>query len=380
MAESLPETNIPTKALVVEKPGAPFVLQDVILDEVRPNELLVEIKYAGLCHTDLVAQAGLMPFGSYPAVLGHEGAGIVRRLGPGLENSGLEIGDRVLLGYSSCLDCSACKAGRKGGCESIAMINFIGTRGADDTSIRLASGEPVRGMFFGQSSFKQLAIVDFRSVVKYDGAVEDLAFLAPLGCGYLTGAATVLNVLRPKPTHSLAIFGVGAVGLCALMAAKSENLREVLAIDIVESKLEKAKSLGATRTIDPRKHENVVMAIHEILPQGVDYIIDTTGLTSMLNDGIKALAHGGTLAIVGTPRPQEELSVGALDMLIHCKTIVGVAGGFCNPQEYIPRLIKMFRAGHFPIEGLSTVYPPSKIQDAIQDMKSGKVIKPVLAW
>ena len=274
-----------------------------------------------------------MPFGSFPAVLGHEGAGIVRRLGPGLENSGLEVGDRVLLGYSSCLNCSACKAGRKGGCESIATINFVGTRGADDTSIRLASGEPVRGMFFGQSSFKQLAIVDFRSVVKYDGAAEDLAFLAPLGCGYLTGAATVLNVLRPKSTSSLAIFGVGAVGLCALMAAKSENLKEIVAIDIVESKLEKAKSLGATRTIDPRKYESVVAAIHDILPQGVDYIIDTTGLTSMLNGGVKALAHGGTLAIVGTPRPQEELSVGALEMLIHCKTIVGVAGGFCNPQE-----------------------------------------------
>ena len=117
------------------------------------------------------------------------------------------------------------------------------------------------------------------------------------------------------------------------MAAKSENLKDILAIDIVESKLEKAKSLGATTTINSSKHASIITAIHDILPGGVDYIIDTTGMTSMLNDGVTALAHGGTLAIVGTPRPQESLAVDALDMLIHCKTIVGVAGGFCNPQE-----------------------------------------------
>lgn len=149
----------------------------------------------------------------------------------------------------------------------------------------------------------------------------------------MTGAATILNVMKPKQTSSLAIFGMGAVGLCALMAAKSENLKEILAVDIVESRLELAKSLGATRTIDSRQHENVQAAIHEIMPQGVDYIVDTTGLTSMLNNGMKALGHGGTLAIVGTPRPQETLTIEALDMLIHCKTLIGITGGYCDPQE-----------------------------------------------
>jgi Zn-dependent alcohol dehydrogenase len=149
----------------------------------------------------------------------------------------------------------------------------------------------------------------------------------------MTGAATVLNVLKPERTHSLAIFGMGAVGLCALMAAKDQGVKEILAIDIVESRLQLAKSLGATTTIDSKEYANIEDAIHDTLPDGVDYIIDATGMTSMLNSGMRALAHGGTLAIVGTPRPHESLSIDALDMLIYCKTLIGVTGGYCDPQE-----------------------------------------------
>ncbi|KAH8815297.1 chaperonin 10-like protein [Xylogone sp. PMI_703] len=375
----LPERNIPTTALIVEKPGEPFILRDVILDEVRSNELLVEMKYVGICHTDLVVQAGKMPLGSFPAVLGHEGAGIIRRLGKGLGNSGLELGDRVILSYSSCLNCYACREGRKGACESIAMINFVGTR-ANESPIRLPNGEHVRGPFFGQSSFSKLAVVDARSVVKYSGPVEDLAFLAPLGCGYMTGAATVLNVLEPKSTSSLAILGLGAVGLSALMAAKSENIREIIAVDIIESRLQLAASLGATKLINSKDYESIESAIHELLPGGADFIIDTTGLTSIINSGVKALAHGGTFAIVGTPRPQELLEIEALDMLIHCKTLIGVTGGYCDPQQFIPRLIKLFQSGSFPVDSLYKVYPPTQLEEAVEDMKSGEVIKPVLAW
>ncbi|KAL1864809.1 hypothetical protein Plec18167_009641 [Paecilomyces lecythidis] len=378
--ESLPERNIPTKALLVEKPGEPFVLQDIVLDEIRPNELLVEIKYAGICHTDLVVQEGKMPLGSYPAVLGHEGAGIIRKLGEGPGTSDLKIGDRVLLSYCSCLNCVACQEGRKGACENIAMINFAGTRGNEDSAISLPNGERVRGNFFGQSSFSKLAVVDSRSVVKYPGPVEDLSFLAPLGCGYMTGAATVLNVLKPKPRSSVAIFGLGAVGLCALMAAKYEEVREIVAIDILESRLQLAASLGATKTIDSRQYETVEAAIRDVLPQGVDYIVDTTGLAYVINNGIKALAHGGTFAIVGTPRPEALLEIQALDMLIHCKTLIGVTGGYCDPQKFIPRLIEMFQSGSFPVNKLHRTYPSSQLEEALQDMKSGKVVKPVLAW
>jgi Zn-dependent alcohol dehydrogenase len=141
---------------------------------------------------------------------------------------------------------------------------------------------------------------------------------------YMTGAATVLEVLKPRAIHSIAIFGMGAVGLCALMTAKSENLKEIVAVDIIESRLELASSLGATKTINGKQYENIEEAIHEILPHGVDAIVDATGSAKMLNAGVRALSHGGTLAVVGTPAPDAMLSFSALDMLIHCKKVMGV--------------------------------------------------------
>ncbi|EXJ75928.1 uncharacterized protein A1O5_00436 [Cladophialophora psammophila CBS 110553] len=331
--DSLPGKNIPTKALVVDKPNAPFILEDVVLDEVRENELLVEIKYSGICHTDLVIQQGKMPIGGFPVVAGHEGAGIILRLGSGLEGSGLREGDRVILGFASCMSCTACREGSKGACANIALTNFGGTRGLDDTSIRRPNGDFVRGPVFGQSSFSKLAVCDARTVVKYPGPVEDLSFLAPLGCGFMTGAGTVMDVLKPQSSSSIAILGLGAVGLCALMAAKSLNVAEIVAIDIVDSRLELAKSLGATHALDGRKYRDIEAAIREASAHGVDYIVDTTGLISAINSGIRALAQRGTLAIVGTPPPRECLSAEAMEMLIHCKKIIGITGAYANPQE-----------------------------------------------
>lgn len=282
---------------------------------------------------DLVVQSGHMPIGGFPVVAGHEGAGIIVRLGSGLGDSGLSVGDRVILGFASCMDCTGCLEGRKGACANIALTNFGGTRGLDDTSIRRPNGEFIRGPFFGQSSFSQLAICDARTVIKHPGPVEELAFMAPLGCGFMTGAGTVLDILKPQPSSSIAILGLGAVGLCALMAAKSLNVKEMLAIDIVESRLELAQSLGATHALDGRKYKDTEAAIRTVSERGVDFVIDTTGLTSMLNSGVKALAQQGLLAIVGTPKPGEHISVDAMDMLIHCKRIIGVTGAYANPQE-----------------------------------------------
>lgn len=281
-----------------------------------------------------------MPFGFFPAVLGHEGAGIVRRLGKGLAKSGLAVGDRVILGFCSCLECPACVDGRKGSCQSIAPINFVGTRGEspDQSSVTLGSqnGAKARGTFFGQSSFSRLAVVDSRAVVKYDGPVDDLACLAALGCGYMTGAATVMNVLKPKNASSLAVIGLGAVGLCAIMAAKHEGVQSIVALDIVESRLKTALTLGATHAINSKSHANVEDAIRTVLAQGVDYIVDTTGSTAIMESGMRVLAHGGTFAIVGTPRPQAMLSVEPFNMLTQCKSLIGVTGGYCDPQKVCP--------------------------------------------
>lgn len=275
-----------------------------------------------------------MPIGGFPVVAGHEGAGVILKLGSSeLADAGLRVGDRVILGFASCMKCSGCQQGSKGACANIALTNFGGTRGLEDTSIRRPNGDFIRGPVFGQSSFSQLAVCDARTVVKYSGPVDNLSFLAPLGCGFMTGAGTVLDVLKPEPSSSIAILGLGAVGICALMAAKSMNVARIVGVDIIDSRLKLATSLGATHAIDGKKHEDIETAVREASPQGVNYIVDTTGLIGTINGGIRALAQEGTLALVGTPPPGEQLSVDAMDMLIHCKKIIGVTGAHANPQE-----------------------------------------------
>ncbi|CAG7919742.1 unnamed protein product [Penicillium olsonii] len=384
-----PDKDIPTTAFVVDKPGTPFVLQDVILDEVRANEVLVEMKYTGLCHTDIVVQQGKFPVGEFPAVLGHEGAGIVRRVGGDVRDKSLKEGDLVFLSFTSCSKdtCSPCSEGRHGFCGENTVINFVGARGlhASDSPISLASGKgPVRGQFFGQSSMSKLAIVDERSIVKSDPAsgvtVEDMAFLAPLGCGYLTGAGTVFNVLKPKAGSKFVVFGMGAVGLAAMLAARSRGVETVIAVDIVDAKLELAKSLGASHTLNTKGVSDVAQTLLEMFPDGIDCVLDTTGVVPLLEAGVKALGHEGILAIVGVAPLNSTMKIDPLALMTGCKRIVGAIEGCANPGLIVPELIDLYKQGKFPVENFATIYAPDEIEQAMSDLHSGKVIKPIIKW
>ncbi|KAJ5814789.1 Polyketide synthase enoylreductase [Penicillium riverlandense] len=391
----IPEKQILTRAFVVEEPGAPFVLQDVVLDEVRDNEVLVEMKYTGLCHTDIAVQHGAIPVGAYPAVLGHEGAGIVRRIGRNVKNKSLREGDMVFLSFSSCQEanCSPCQEGRCGFCPRITDINFGGARGMDPAESPISFPDkqrpPIRGQFFGQSSLSKLAVVKETSVVKCpsgagSGAsaltVDDMAFLAPLGCGYLTGAGTVFNVLKPKTTSRFAILGMGAVGLAAMFAARVLGVENVIAVDIVDAKLELAASLGASHTLNTKTVLDLVQGLRGMFPDGVDHILDTTGVVPLQEASVKALGHEGTLAIVGVAPKDAELKISPLEFMMDCKRVLGVIEGCSNPATLIPKLVDLYQQGKFPVDKLSKVYDTDSIEQALQDLHSGKVIKPVIKW
>ncbi|CAI7648056.1 unnamed protein product [Penicillium pancosmium] len=375
--------NIQAKAYVVSSQGSPFVLQDVTLDGVQESEVLVEIKYTGLCHTDIVVRDGGMPIGGYPAVLGHEGVGIVREIGSGVKNKSLSPGETVILSFHTCGQCRSCGEGRLGGCPHMTEVNFINTARSKDsikTPISLPDGTLVHGQFFGQSSMSNLAIVSEDSVVKIDAQPEDLQFLAPLSCGYLTGAGTVLNVLKPRPTDKVAVLGMGAVGLAALAAAKAIGVETLVAVDIFDAKLEKAMSLGATHKINSKDFVDINAGIKDIFPDGVDKIIDTTGSAALLNSSLNALGHEGTLALVGVPSPSSQLQVDALDFLLSCKKIVGVIEGLSDPKSIIPKLFSLYQENKFPIDKISTLYPAEDLDKAVADLKLGSVIKPILSW
>jgi Zn-dependent alcohol dehydrogenase len=290
---------------------------------------------------DIVVQQGAIPVGDYPAVLGHEGAGIVRRIGNAVKDKSLQEGDLVFLSFSSCHGdtCKPCSEGRNGFCGQMTSINFAGSRGhrAAESPISLPGGKgPVRGQFFGQSSMSKLAVVDERSVVKSPSGsgitVEDMAVLAPLGCGYLTGAGTVFNVLKPKPQSKFVVFGMGAVGLAALLAARSQGVEIIIAVDLVDAKLELAKSLGASHTLTTKGVSDLAQTLLEIFPEGVDCVLDTTGVVSLLEAGVKALGHEGILAIVGVARPGSSLNIDPLALMMGCKRIVGAIEGCANPS------------------------------------------------
>lgn len=362
-----------TKAAVVEGPGAPFTVAEVELADLRPDEVLVRVVAAGLCHTDLGVQAGGIPF-ALPGVLGHEGAGVVVETGSAVTR--VEPGDQVLLSFTSCGACRSCRGGHPAYCDTWVPQNLILGRRADGEATITRDGQPIGGRFFGQSSFAGHAVADERSVVKVpDGVPLDL--LAPLGCGVQTGFGTVWNVLAPAPGSTLAVFGTGAVGLAAVMAAAGLPLGAVVAVDRVTERLDLAREVGATHTIDTRT-QDVPAAIAEITRgRGLDCTIDTTGVPTLVRAAVDALGARGTCAIVGAPPAGTEVAF-EVQSLLPGKRIIGVTLGDGEPETLIPQLVDLYRAGRLPLEKLVRHYSLSDLDRAAEDMHSGRTVKPVI--
>lgn len=251
----------------------------------------------------------------------------------------MKEGDLVFLSFTTCDSCKPCQEGRKGFCREFTEINFGGVRGisAADSPISSPDGQPIRGQFFGQSSMSKLAIVPESSIVKSPAAVgiteAELAPLAPLGCGYLTGAGTVLNILQPKPSTRFVVLGMGAVGLAAMLAARAQGVETVVAVDIVDAKLELATSIGATHTLNTKRVPDLAQGLHEMFPDGVDQILDTTGVVPLLQSSVKALAHAGTLVIVGVAPAGASLNIDPLEFMVSCKRVIGAIEGSSDPAQ-----------------------------------------------
>ncbi|MGD6843689.1 NAD(P)-dependent alcohol dehydrogenase [Bacillus infantis] len=356
------------KAAVTHGQGEDFKIEEVELAEPQANEVLIKIVASGVCHTDAVARdLGLTP---YPVVLGHEGSGIVEKVGAGVKT--IEPGDHVVLSFASCGHCENCLTGHPTVCTEFNDLNFGGKM--EDETHRLHQHDHELSTFFGQSSFGTYAVANERNVVKVDKDV-DLALLGPLGCGIQTGSGTVLNRLKPDFGTSIAVYGTGAVGLSGIMAAKITGCRHIIAIDIHESRLEKAKELGATHVINS-KNEDVVERIKEITNGGVHYGLETTGVPVVVRQGLRALRPLGTLAIVGVT-PEMEINVHE-EIMAEGKTMVGVIEGDAVPQLFIPQLVDYYKNGMFPFDKLVEFYDFSDINQAFEDSKKGLAIKPIV--
>jgi Zn-dependent alcohol dehydrogenase len=311
----------------------------------------------------------------FPAVFGHEGAGFVRGIGSKVGNKSLSVGDAVLLSFNTCGTCRPCSNGHPAFCHTHAAVNHNAVRLTDrSTPARAKDGQSVRSQYFGHSSFAKMSVVNEKCVVKCDYP-DQMGIYAPIGCGFQTGAGTVLNVLRPGHDDSLVVFGLGSVGLTALMAAKHMGVGQIIAVDIVREKLQMATELGATDAINSEEQSNIVESIKKVSKSGAGatFAIDCTGVLRVIEDMVACLAPQGTAAVVGVPPPDAKISIDPLMFLLDNKKLIGVIEGDSNPQIFIPQLIELHQKGAFPIEKLCRTYPVERLEDAIHDLHTGKV-------
>jgi aryl-alcohol dehydrogenase len=359
------------QAAISASAEAPFEIAEVELDEPRRDEVLVELRAVGVCHSDLTMKA-VWPQAISPIVLGHEGAGVVTAVGA--EVTGVRPGDHVVLSYRSCGACPQCAAGHPPYCSDFRTLNGIGSR-PDGSATMRRDGSRVHGSYFGQSSFASHALA-YESNVVVVGEEIDFGVAAPLGCGVQTGAGTVLNVLAPPPEASLVVFGAGGVGLSAVMAAAASGVGTVIAVDPVAARRHLATELGASAAIDPAG--DVVAEIRAFTGAGATHAIDTTAKGAVINQAIGALAPLGTLALVGIHVPEFALDVQSV--MSGGKTIRGVIEGDAVPHELIPRLVALHGEGRLPVEKLIRRYDFEDIDVAFADAASGETVKPVLQF
>ncbi|MBF1991935.1 NAD(P)-dependent alcohol dehydrogenase [Staphylococcus schleiferi] len=360
------------KSAVVNAVGKDYEFETLELQDMQKDEVIVKVVASGICHSDEAIRIGEAEI-PLPAVLGHEGAGIIVKVGEAAKN--FKVGNHVLMTYNICGECMQCKSGHPSSCKFWAALNMSGTRLDGSYVFKKQDGTPVSN-FFTQSAFSTYTLTNYKNLVKIDDNI-DLRLVAPLGCGFLTGAGTVVNGLKPQSGDSIAVFGTGAVGLAALMLAKAQGCTTVIAIDIHDYRLQIAKELGATHVINSSK-EDICSAVKRITQdKGVKFSVDTTGVRDIMKSSIEILSAQGIAAPVAVTPKTIDINP-FLDLVLQNKTIKGVLMGDAIAQIEIPQLIALYQQGKFNFDRLIQYYKFEEINQASLDSNTGKVIKPVL--
>ncbi|KAK4866229.1 hypothetical protein LT330_008570 [Penicillium expansum] len=374
------------KAIVAREPIHPltvnWALEEVNVKSPGEDEILIEMRASGICHTDILLTS--VPNGqfgiTYPKVAGHEGAGIVRSIGKNVH--AVKIGDPVLLSFSSCSSCQQCKNSHPAYCKDFAQENYSGHQ--NQMSVR-ESGEELWAKFFGQSSFAQYSIISEASVVNAKGLLDhdhELQLFSPLGCGFQTGMGAIQNITNAGQADTVLILGLGAVGMGALMTAKIRNCKAIIVVDRVKARLELAKTLGASHTLDTSSPDFTTLdeEVKKLIPNGVSIAIETTGVPVLMEHGLQSTTTRGRMLLIGVPPLGYRFSFDVTEQINMGRSISGCIEGDCVPQIAIPQMIKWYREGRFPIDKLIKFFNATDYQQALGGLKDGTVIKPVLLW
>ncbi|MBY5400976.1 zinc-dependent alcohol dehydrogenase family protein [Rhizobium leguminosarum] len=348
----------------------PLVIETVELTPPGPLEVLVKIKAAGVCHSDLSAINGDRPR-PLPVALGHEASGVVVEVGPGVDN--VEEGDHVVMSFLPiCGHCSYCAEGRASLCEPGYKANAAGTLLSGSRHIRLKGYEV--NHHSGVSAFSEYAVVSANSVVKITKEI-DLATAALFGCAVVTGVGAVMNTCGVKPGDSVAVIGLGGVGLAAILGAVASGAGQIVAVDLVSAKLELAKELGATRSF-LASDQDLAAAIKASTGGGVDYAIEMAGSAKAFDLAYNITKRGGTTATAGLANVNSKFEISPLPLVGEERTIKGSYMGSCVPSRDIPRYIDLFLQGKLPVDKLlSSTGTLDEINEAFDRLDRAEVIR-----
>jgi alcohol dehydrogenase len=350
----------------------PLQLEEVELGAPRAGELLVRIEAASVCHSDVSVVDGsrVRPL---PMALGHEAAGVVEEVGPGVRD--VKPGDHVVLTFvPSCGTCPECSSGRPALCSPAAVVNGAGTLLHGPSLLRDGEGQPIHH-HLGVSGFARHAVVARESAVVIPGDVP-LQTAALFGCAVLTGAGAVLQTAPVRPGQSVAVFGLGGVGLASVMAARVAGAAIIVAVDPVEAKRKLALEVGATAAFAPPEAE---AAIKELTGGGADLTYEAAGVPAVLEAAFRAARRGGTTVAMGLPHPSRTLTLPALAFAGLGQSLVGSYMGSASPQRDIPRYLALWRAGKLPVDRLqSATMPLAQINEAFEALAAGLAVRQVL--
>ncbi len=324
----------------------PLTIEELELEAPGSGEVLVKIVAAGLCHSDLSVINGDRPR-PVPMLLGHEAAGIVESFGPGVED--LKKGDHVVLVFvPSCGLCLPCSQGRPALCEPGAKSNAAGTLLSGARRIR--SGGEVVNHHLGVSAFAEFAVVSRRSIVKIDSELP-LDEAALFGCAVLTGVGAVINTAQVHAGASVAVVGLGGVGLASILGAAAAGARTVVAVDLSAEKLALAKAMGAT-DVFLATDQDVVQKIRDVTEGGVEFSFEMAGSIRALDTAYKITRRGGTTVTAGLPPPDQMFSLSPVNLVAEERTLKGSYIGTCIPSRDISRYISLYRKGIMPVDRL----------------------------
>jgi S-(hydroxymethyl)glutathione dehydrogenase/alcohol dehydrogenase len=359
------------QAAVLHEFGRPLVVEELELDPPRTGEVLVRMAASGVCHSDLHVVQGVHPT-ELPVVLGHEGAGVVEQVGPGV--GGLEPGDHVLLTWLPyCGDCRQCARGWPNRCENTAWYDAS----LEDGTCRFHSGgQPVH--HYNTSSFAERSVVPARTAVKVDHRLP-LTELALMGCAVMTGVGAALNTACVRPGDTVAVVGCGGVGLNVIQGARIAGATTIVAIDVVSAKLELARELGATAAVDASVGD-AVDAVRDHAPQGVDHAFEALGRPETIQLALSLTGRGGQAILIGMAPPDARVAIDPLTMTLEERCVRGSWYGSCVPLRDIPILVDLYRDGHLRLEPLISRCGLADVNDAFSRMEAGETARSVIVY